>query len=79
MTQFESRITLEITGVRIERLRDISDADALSEGCSITDLRSGECLADVFARKWSAIHDVDSWKANPMVWVIDFKIVEDAR
>ncbi|EJV1664330.1 TPA: morphogenetic protein [Proteus mirabilis] len=79
MTQFESRITLEITEVRIERLRDISDADALREGCSIRDTRSGDCLADVFGRKWSVIHGVDSWKANPMVWVIDFKIVDDAR
>ncbi|EKH6496354.1 MULTISPECIES: ASCH domain-containing protein [Enterobacterales] len=79
MTQFESRITLEITAVRIEPLRDISDADALREGCSIRDTRSGDCLADVFARKWSVIHGVDCWEANPMVWVIDFKVVEDAR
>ncbi|OZS72890.1 hypothetical protein CHI95_19615 [Providencia rettgeri] len=79
MTQFESRITLEITGVRIERLRDISDLDALNEGCSITDMRNGDCLADVFARKWSLHHSVDSWNANPMVWVIDFKIVEKAQ
>lgn len=71
------RITLEITAVRVERLNDISDGDAISEGCSISDMKSGDCVADVFARLWSSIYGVDSWNANPWVWVIEFRRVGD--
>ncbi|MGP2644820.1 hypothetical protein ACTVKS_15350 [Serratia bockelmannii] len=76
MPRWASRITLEITGVRVERLNDISDGDAISEGCSTADMKSGECVADVFARLWSSIYGGDSWNANPWVWVIEFKPVE---
>ncbi|SQJ22228.1 Uncharacterised protein [Serratia rubidaea] len=76
MPRWASRITLEITAVRVERLNDISDVDATAEGCSTTDMKSGDCLADVFARLWSSIYGTDSWGANPWVWVIEFKRVE---
>ncbi len=72
------RILLEITAVRVERLNDISDGDAISEGCSISDMKSGDCVADVFARLWSSIYGVDSWNANPWVWVIEFRRVGDS-
>ncbi|WP_394521668.1 hypothetical protein C1N60_08765 [Pantoea sp. SGAir0184] len=71
-----SRITLEITGVRVERLQDISDIDAIAEGCSTADMRSGDSARDVYARLWSSIYGADSWQANPWVWVIEFKRVE---
>ncbi|EPN2803999.1 hypothetical protein ACTWOG_001664 [Serratia marcescens] len=76
MPRWASRITLEITAVRVERLNDISDGDAIREGCSAADMRSGDCVADVFARLWSSIYGADSWRANPWVWVIEFKHVE---
>ncbi|MGP2870096.1 hypothetical protein ACTVMR_24025 [Serratia nevei] len=72
------RILLEITAVRVERLNDISDGDAISEGCSTADMKSGDCVADVFARLWSSIYGVDSWNANPWVWVIEFRRVGDS-
>ncbi|MGP2911158.1 hypothetical protein ACTVKE_14735 [Serratia marcescens] len=72
------RILLEITAVRVERLNDISDGDAISEGCSISDMKSGDCVADVFARLWSSIYGVDSWNANPWVWVIEFRRMGDS-
>ncbi|CUY34778.1 Uncharacterised protein [Serratia marcescens] len=78
MPRWASRITLEITAVRVERLNDISDGDAISEGCSISDMKSGDCVADVFARLWSSIYGVDSWNANPWVWVIEFRRVGGA-
>lgn len=76
MPRWASRITLEVTGVRVERLNDISDADALNEGCSTNDMKSGDRLADVFSRLWSSIYGAENWKANPWVWVITFKRIE---
>ncbi|EMC2595143.1 hypothetical protein [Klebsiella pneumoniae] len=76
MPRWASRILLEITNVRVERLKSISDRDALREGCSAADMKSGDCVADVFARLWASIYGSDSWNANPWVWVIEFKRVE---
>lgn len=76
MPRWASRILLEITDVRVERLKSISDGDAIREGCSTTDMKSGDCVADVFARLWASIYGSDSWNANPWVWVIEFKRVE---
>ncbi len=76
MPRWASRISLEITGVRVERLNQISDAESSEEGCSIADMESGESLSDVFARLWSSIYGQESWLANPWVWVIDFKRVD---
>ncbi len=72
------RILLEITAVRVERLNDISDGDAIREGCSAADMKSGDCVADVFARLWSSIYGEESWRANPWVWVIEFRRVGDS-
>ncbi|HAT4916106.1 TPA: morphogenetic protein [Serratia marcescens] len=79
MPRWASRILLEITAVRVERLNDISDGDAIREGCSAADMKSGDCVADVFARLWSSIYGVDSWNANPWVWVIEFRRVEGGK
>lgn len=76
MPRWASRILLEITDVRVERLKSISDGDAIREGCSTADMKSGDCVADVFARLWASIYGADSWRANPWVWVIEFKRVE---
>ncbi|MGJ0478273.1 hypothetical protein ACR6AP_26820 [Klebsiella variicola] len=76
MPRWASRILLEITDVRVERLKSISDRDALREGCNAADMKSGDCVADVFARLWASIYGSDSWNANPWVWVIEFKRVE---
>lgn len=65
MPRWASRILLEITDVRVERLKSISDRDALREGCSAADMKSGDCVADVFARLWASIYGSDSWNANP--------------
>lgn len=74
MPRWASRITLEITDVRVERLQDISIDDAKAEG-SPTHGHSG---AEISPRKgfrhlWGRINGHESWDANPWVWVIEFK------
>ncbi|EQB8080735.1 hypothetical protein ACYRDJ_003111 [Yersinia enterocolitica] len=76
MPRWASRINLLITGIRVERLNDISDADASAEGCKISSMQSGECLSDMFARLWKSIYGDESWLANPWVWVIEFERME---
>lgn len=88
MPRWASRILLEITDVRVERLNTISEEDARSEG-----IIDGGCLncgesepcgcanpepdaTDAFAYLWQSIYGQESWNANPWVWVISFKRVE---
>lgn len=77
MPRWASRITLEITCVRVERLQDISDADALAEGIypTRTGLYPGATVAE-FCNLWQSIHGPGSWEANPWVWVIEFRKAE---
>ncbi|WP_369949480.1 hypothetical protein [Serratia marcescens] len=84
------RILLEITAVRVERLNDISEEDAEAEGIDMEALYDSQdcydCIADhnmtgrptvkgAFKYLWESIYGVDSWSANPWVWVIKFKQV----
>lgn len=88
MPRWASRILLEITDVRVERLNTISEEDARAEG-----IIDGGCLncgepepcgcanpdpdaTDAFAYLWQSIYGQESWNANPWVWVIEFKRVE---
>lgn len=74
MPRWASRITLEITGVRLERLQDISEADAQAEGVKHSlHLPGGRFASENFAHLWWTIHGDDAWEANPVVWVIGFK------
>jgi hypothetical protein len=82
MPRWASRITLEITGVRVERLRDISPEDCWVEG--IQEMRdagdeNGELRGSVkqdYQALWESINGPGSWDANPWVWVVEFKRVE---
>ncbi|HDU6142406.1 hypothetical protein AAHU67_06645 [Klebsiella pneumoniae] len=86
MPRWASRILLEITDVRVERLNSISQEDAQAEGLELTGWRptysdpdsGGEVMTpyDNFAELWSSIYGDESWQANPWVWVIEFKRVE---
>lgn len=90
MRRWMSRITLEITDVRVERLQDISEEDAKAEGCD-KEIEHEEILTQAdydcgyytpayyacgFERLWQSINGPDSWSANPWVWVVTFKRVE---
>ncbi|HCF7935754.1 hypothetical protein [Klebsiella michiganensis] len=71
MPRAASRILLEITNVRVERLRSMSQDDARAEGVIAA---SGPMEAGLaFRELWDSIYGEESWKANPWVWVIEFK------
>ena len=77
MPRHASRITLEVTGVRVERLQDISEADAIAEGVrNSLHLPGGRFARENFEHLWWTIHGDGSWESNPWVWVIEFKRVE---
>lgn len=78
MPRAASRIALEVTGVRVERLHDITDADALAEGVDRTNTSIPGYARDRFIRLWTSINGNESWDANPWVWVIEFRKI-DAR
>ena len=78
MPRWASRITLEITSVRVERLRACNEVDAIAEGapwaaCGAP--QEGSHKAG-FAQLWEQINGHGSWEANPWVWVIEFKAIE---
>jgi hypothetical protein len=93
MPRWASRITLEVTRVRVERLHDITEEDARAEGveamdgmfdevelCRIAKI-AGSSYEDArgwFAALWCQINGEDSWRANPWVWVVEFKRMEAA-
>jgi hypothetical protein len=72
MPRWASRITLELMNVRVERLQDISEADAKAEGVE----PYGDCYCVPYRRLWESINGSDSWKANPWVWVVEFRRVD---
>ena len=77
MPRAASRITLEITGVRVERLQDISEADAIAEGVrNSLHIPGGRFANENFAHLWWAINGDGSWEANPWVWAVEFKRLE---
>lgn len=77
MPRLASRITLEITSVRVERLQDISEQDALAEGMTFPEgMEHGSNPVDAFRGLWQSINGPESWDANPWVWVIEFKRVQ---
>lgn len=89
MPRWASRLTLEITCVRVERLNSISQEDTQAEGMELTGWRptysdpdsGGEVWTpyDNFAQLWESIYGEESWKANPWVWVIEFKRIEGGK
>ena len=79
MPRWASRILLEITAVRVERLQDISEEDAKAEGSAPLDDsevgRFGPFVTE-YRTLWESINGQGSWEANPWVWVIEFKVLE---
>lgn len=90
MPRWASRITLEVTSVRVERLQAITEEDARAEGIEplwrtrkiypskyAADV-STQSFRDGFYTLWCEINGDDSWSANPFVWVVQFKRLEQS-
>lgn len=82
MPRWASRITLEVTGVRVEQLHSISDADAIAEGVQWHRSSGVECPAGLamgpresYRLLWEQINGAGSWSLNPFVWCISFRRV----
>lgn len=75
MPRWASRLTLEITDVRVERLNEISDEDAIAEGVQCAGVPASLTNRGAFAKLWESINGPGSWAANPWVWAITFKRV----
>ncbi|MBA5058312.1 hypothetical protein H2N66_31055 [Pseudomonas aeruginosa] len=79
MPRWASRILLEITAVRVERLQDITEDQAIAEGIDTHPMGfyGNGCITagGAFLELWESINGDGSWAANPWVWVIEFKRV----
>lgn len=89
MPRWASRITLEVTDVRVERLNGITEEDAEREGISRTGQyfdgaahgvkgtpRAFASARDAFVDLWESINAPRvTWASNPWVWVVSFKRV----
>ena len=89
MPRWASRITLEITGVRVERVQDISEEDIRSEGtdeclyssppyCTQCGGHEHLCSRDRFRDLWDSLNVKRGypWDSNPWVWVVEFRRVK---
>lgn len=88
MPRAASRILLEIFSVHIERLQDISEADAIAEGIEpmgngLWRLYGSKSVNSTYSTRlsfqslWESINGPGSWDANPWVWVVEFKRIEN--
>lgn len=92
MPRWASRLTLIVTGVKIERLQAVSEDDAKAEGCGLyvpghgwiseTELRCDPGYSNFldprlgFESIWTSINGADSWTANPFVIAVSFKVAK---
>ncbi len=81
------RLELRVKGVRVERIQDISEADAIAEGIQENENGSYDCWladiqahcdcednpVDVFRQLWDSINKKNPWEKNPYVWVYEFE------
>ncbi len=87
MPRWASRITLEITKVRVERVQEISEKAAKAEGvCVVDNTPDGiysppnypDIHRDIFMDLWDSLNAKRgySWESNPWVWVLSFKLIK---
>lgn len=89
MPRWASRILLEVTDVRVERLQDISDKEIEAEGIDLDALADGQDRYDMYhagsgadgrptlRTSWRYLWESTggNWEANPWVWIVSFKRV----
>lgn len=69
MPRWACRTVVEITEIRVQRIQDVTQLDALHEGCEGPDHKAN------FFHLWNSINGADSWDANPWVWALTFRKV----
>ena len=83
MPRWASRLTLDVTEIRVERLLDISEADAVAEGATPcangawfdqSPALAGSDARGAYYLLWESINGKGSWAANPWVWVVTFEV-----
>lgn len=74
MPRIHCRTVLELTGVRVERLQEITDDDKMAEGMDADTCMRGR--HDQWVELWESIHGPGSWDLNPWVWVLSFQKVK---
>lgn len=72
MPRRASRITLEITNIRVERLNEISRGDCMAEGCPFPNMQDGPNPRDWYKDIWETLNGKGSFD-DRWVWVIEFK------
>lgn len=71
-----ARIWLQVEEIRVERLQDISEEDAIAEGAMMVTFTDGDISpSTAFRFLWKLINGEESWNANPWVWVVKYKIL----
>ena len=80
MPRWASRLTLIVEDVRVQRLQDITEADAISEGIpAAANSQTIDCdtprPSDGFRSLWNSIHGPESWDANPWVAAYTFRAI----
>lgn len=79
MPRWACRLVLEVTAVRVERLQQIGDLDAMREGCEQWADTDGAFRAS-FCHLWDSINAKRApWASNPWVWVVSFDRVPAGR
>lgn len=79
MPRWASRLTLTVTDVRVQRLQDISEADAVAEGVDAITMDDVPRQAAIshrsdFAALWNSLHGSEAWAANPWVCALSFTV-----
>jgi hypothetical protein len=87
MPRWASRLTLIVTDVRVQRLCEISEADAVAEGIEADEFGAWHCYQaepkgqtfwacprESFRTLWNSLHGPDAWGANPWVVAVSFTV-----
>lgn len=77
LPRWASRITLEVTGVRVERLQQITTADAQAEGFPYDGPQPEGARVRWYRELWNSINGPNAWSVNPWVWVVEFQPVKE--
>jgi hypothetical protein len=80
--RWTSRTLLEITAIRVERVQDITNEQALAEGVKsverVIDPEGNDYSpCELFGGLWVMVNGIESWNANPWVWAIEFKVITE--